>query len=49
MGIRRAFLNEYIKEKVYVDQPSGFLNLYSPKRVFKLKKASYSLKQVPRA
>ena len=30
MDIKSAFLNGYIKEEVYVEQPPGFVNPYYP-------------------
>lgn len=39
MDVKISFLNGYIQEEVFVDQPD---------HVFKLKKALYGLKQAPR-
>ncbi|GJV87574.1 retrovirus-related pol polyprotein from transposon TNT 1-94 [Tanacetum coccineum] len=36
-------------EKVYVNQPEGFVDPYHPDQVYRLKKALYGLKQAPRA
>nr|GEX61483.1 hypothetical protein [Tanacetum cinerariifolium] len=36
-------------EEVYVNQPDGFVDPYHPDKVYRLKKALYSLKQAPRA
>ncbi|GJV14135.1 retrovirus-related pol polyprotein from transposon TNT 1-94 [Tanacetum coccineum] len=44
-----AFLNEKLKEEVYLSQPEGFVNQDNPSHVYKLKKALYGLKQAPRA
>lgn len=49
MDVKSAFLNGYIMEEVYVEQPPGFINHEYPDFVFKLKKALYGLKQAPRA
>nr|GEX09118.1 reverse transcriptase [Tanacetum cinerariifolium] len=44
-----AFLNEILKEEVYVDQPSGFVSKQYPHHMYTLDKALYGLKQAPRA
>jgi len=49
MDVKSAFLNGYIFEEVYVEQPPGFENFELPSHVYKLKKALYGLKQAPRA
>ena len=48
MDVKSAFLNGFIQEEVYVDQPPGFENSEKPNYVFKLKKTLYGLKQAPR-
>ncbi|GJR01371.1 retrovirus-related pol polyprotein from transposon TNT 1-94 [Tanacetum coccineum] len=49
MDVKTTFLNEILKEEVYVNQPKGFVNQDYPNHVFRLKKALYGLKQAPRA
>ncbi|XP_052724055.1 uncharacterized mitochondrial protein AtMg00810-like [Vigna angularis] len=40
MDVKSTFLNGYIKEEVYVEQPPGFQDYEHPYYVFKLKKGS---------
>ncbi|XP_070013053.1 uncharacterized protein [Nicotiana sylvestris] len=49
MDVKSAFLNDLLKEEVYVKQPPGFENHEYPEHVFKLDKAFYGLKQAPRS
>ncbi|GJV24082.1 retrovirus-related pol polyprotein from transposon TNT 1-94 [Tanacetum coccineum] len=49
MNVKTAFLNDILREEVYVCQPDGFLDLENPNHVYKLKKSLYRLKQVPQA
>ena len=44
MDVKSAFLNDFIEEEVYVEQPPGFKNFDFPNHVFKLLKALYRLK-----
>jgi hypothetical protein len=48
MNVKSAFLNDPIKEDVYVEQPSSFENEEYPNIVYKLHKTLYGLKQAPR-
>ena len=49
MDVKSAFLNGFVKEDVYVEQPPLFEDNKVPNPVYKLKKALYGLKQAPRA
>ncbi|GKA45643.1 retrovirus-related pol polyprotein from transposon TNT 1-94 [Tanacetum coccineum] len=49
MDVKTAFLNDPLKEEVFVRQPDGFVDPDFPNYVYHLKKALYSLKQALRA
>jgi len=49
IDVKSAFLNSFIEEKVYVEQPTGFVDPTHPDFVYKLDKVLYGLKQAPRA
>ncbi|WVZ98520.1 hypothetical protein U9M48_043950 [Paspalum notatum var. saurae] len=49
MDVKSAFLNRYINELVYVEQPPGFEDPNNPNHVYRLSKALYGMKQAPRA
>ncbi|GJT97541.1 retrovirus-related pol polyprotein from transposon TNT 1-94 [Tanacetum coccineum] len=44
MDVKTAFLNSELKEKVYVNQPEGFVDPDHPTHVYRLNKALYGLK-----
>jgi hypothetical protein len=49
MDVKSAFLNDDLKEEVYVHQPSGFAIPDKEGKVLRLRKALYVLRQAPRA
>lgn len=49
MDLKNMFLNCYIQEEMFVDQPLGFVNSSFIDHIFKLKKYLYILKKDPRA
>ena len=49
MNVKSDFLNGFINEEVFFEQPPGFQSFNFPNHVFKLKKTLYDLKQELRA
>jgi hypothetical protein len=49
IDVKSVFLNDPIKEEVYVEQSSGFKSEEHHNHVYKLHKVLYGLKQTPRA
>ncbi|GJT64804.1 retrovirus-related pol polyprotein from transposon TNT 1-94 [Tanacetum coccineum] len=49
MDVKTAFLNDELREEVYVSQTEGFVDQDHLNHVYRLKKALYGLKQAPRA
>ncbi|GKB42489.1 retrovirus-related pol polyprotein from transposon TNT 1-94 [Tanacetum coccineum] len=47
MDVKTAFLNDILREEVYISQPDGFVDPDNPNHVYRLKKALYGLKQAP--
>ena len=49
MDVKSAFLNGYLEEEIFVEQPQGFVVQGQEEKVYRLKKALYGLKQAPRS
>jgi hypothetical protein len=49
IDVKSVFLNGFINELVYVDQPPRFENPRYPNHIYRLSKALYTLKQALRA
>jgi hypothetical protein len=49
IDVKSAFLNGYIQEEVYVEQPPSFEDDKKLNYIYNLRKALYRLKQAPRA
>ena len=49
LDVNTAFLNDTLKETVYITHPPGFIIKGKEDRVYKLNKALYGLKHAPRA
>ena len=48
MDVKTTFLNGDLQEKVYINQPKGFVSTGKEKMVCKLKKSKYGLKRTSR-
>ena len=46
MDVKSAFLNGFINEEVYVEQPPSFVDHVHPNFVFKLDKVFYGLNKL---
>jgi hypothetical protein len=49
MDVKSTFINDDLKEEVYVHQPPGFVIPGEEGKVLRLRKALYGLRQAPRA
>nr|KAJ0194254.1 hypothetical protein LSAT_V11C800406360 [Lactuca sativa] len=48
MDVKTAFLNGYLKEEIYLEQPEGFVIPRQENKVCRLVKSLYGLKQAPK-
>ena len=48
MDVKTAFLNGELEEEIYMEQPEGFIVLGKAKKVCRLVKSLYGLKQSPK-
>ena len=48
MDVKTAFLNVELEEEIYIEQPEGFVVPGKEKKVCKLIKSVYGLKQAPK-
>ncbi|GJW02186.1 retrotransposon protein, putative, ty1-copia subclass [Tanacetum coccineum] len=49
IDVKTAFLNGYLDEDIYMVQPEGFVDPNHPKKVYKLQRYIYGLKQASRS
>ncbi|KAI5327420.1 hypothetical protein L3X38_026816 [Prunus dulcis] len=49
MDVKTAFLNGHFQEEIYMDQPEGFISKHEDKKVCKLQRSIYGLKQALRS
>ncbi|GJW24671.1 retrotransposon protein, putative, ty1-copia subclass [Tanacetum coccineum] len=49
MDVKTAFLNGYLDEDIYMGQPEGFVDPKHPRKVCKLQRSIYGLKQASRS
>nr|GEV14718.1 hypothetical protein [Tanacetum cinerariifolium] len=49
MDVTTAFLNDFLGEEIYMEQPEGFIDPSHHKKVCKLQKSIYGLKQASRS
>ena len=47
--VKSTFLNGYIEDEVYVEQPQGYEVPGKNHKVYRMKEGLYGLKQAPRA
>jgi hypothetical protein len=47
LDVKSTFLNSFLEEEIYVEQPLRYIEAENEGKVYKLKKALYGLKQAP--
>ncbi|KAL0445395.1 UNVERIFIED_CONTAM: hypothetical protein Slati_2262200 [Sesamum latifolium] len=48
MDVKTAFLNGYVEEEIFIDQPEGFTTVGEEQKVCRLQRSIYGLKQASR-
>ncbi|GJT50671.1 retrotransposon protein, putative, ty1-copia subclass [Tanacetum coccineum] len=49
MDVKTTFLNGFLEEEIYMEQPKGFIDPNHPRKVCKLQRSIYGLKQASRS
>ncbi|KAL0410984.1 UNVERIFIED_CONTAM: Retrovirus-related Pol polyprotein from transposon RE2 [Sesamum latifolium] len=49
MDVKMAFLNGFVEEEIYMDQPEGFTTIGEEQKVYHLQRSIYGLKQASRS
>ncbi|KAL0440392.1 UNVERIFIED_CONTAM: hypothetical protein Slati_2522200 [Sesamum latifolium] len=49
MDVKTAFLNGFVEEEIYMDQPEGFTSVGEEQKVYHLQRSIYGLKQASRS
>ncbi|KAL0430615.1 UNVERIFIED_CONTAM: Retrovirus-related Pol polyprotein from transposon TNT 1-94 [Sesamum radiatum] len=49
MDVKGAFLNGFVEEEIYMDQPEGFTTIGEEQKVCRLQRSIYGLKQASRS
>ena len=44
MDVKSVFINGFLQEEVFVEQPKGFVDAHHPNHIYRLKNALYGLK-----
>ncbi|KAL0394663.1 UNVERIFIED_CONTAM: hypothetical protein Slati_4432500 [Sesamum latifolium] len=49
MDVKTAFLNRFVEEEIYMDQPEGFTTIEEEQKVCRRQRSIYGLKQASRS